>query len=59
MDVQLRAKLGIGYYYERDDGKILYIPIDRGRDCIEPWLKRMGVNWVKVELNENWDADKS
>ena len=57
MDVQKRAELGIGYYYEKDD-KVIYIPIERGKDVIEPWLKnnKSIKNWWKVGyevLNEN------
>lgn len=54
MDVQLRADLGIGYYYESKDGRIVYIPIERGKGALESWLKKQETPWWKVMLYEDF-----
>ena len=52
MDVKKRSELGIGYYYEREDGRVIYIPIERGKGSLEYWLKNDDSirAWWKVEL---------
>ena len=54
MDLQERYSLGIGYYYQRLDDSIIYIPIEKGKGGLEKWLKSNDniKQWVKVEAND-------
>jgi len=51
MDVQRRAELGIGYYYRRLDGAVVYIPIERGKPHVEHFLNTYDEveSWIKIE----------
>ena len=50
MDVQRRAELGIGYYYRRLDGAVVYIPIERGKPHVEFFLDTYESieSWIKI-----------
>ena len=50
MNARMCAALGIGYYYKMEDGRVVYIPIERGKSVIERWLKNSNREFYKVNL---------
>lgn len=59
MDVQDRTELGIGYYYERVNGVIVYVPLERGKGAFEHWLDNDDdiIEWWKVSEYKEEDHE--
>ena len=54
MDIQERVDKSIGYYYRNENGRVVYIPMDRGQGALEYWLEHAeGVEtWIKIGVEE-------